>query len=70
MFPRATMIAFVVIFTGLVFLLNGATAQINMCYPTTTRPSLKKGRCYMVTHTYPNHFGLDTVRSLPKASLH
>lgn len=46
----------------LALLSQTATAQSNMCYPTPgKRSKLKKGPCFMVSHTLPGFLGLDMV---------
>jgi hypothetical protein len=48
---------------GLMLLASEIHAQSNMCYPMPGKRSpLKKGACFMVSHTLPEFLGLDTVR--------
>lgn len=47
---------------GVALLLPTASAQSNMCYPKpNTRSRMKKGPCYMVTHTLPDFLDRDMV---------
>ena len=43
--------------------LQTAHAQSPMCYPTSDKSylPLKKGKCFMVTHTFTDSYGLDAV---------
>lgn len=47
---------------GLALLAPVAQAQSDMCYPTPgKRNPLKRGECFMVTHTTEAFFGRDVV---------
>lgn len=50
---------------GLALLAPMVQGQANMCYPTPgKRSSLKKGPCFMVSHTLEEYLGLDMVRPI------
>jgi hypothetical protein len=52
----------VVAVCSLMLLAPAANAQSNMCYPTPgKRSKLKKGACFMVSHTTEAFFGDDVV---------
>ena len=54
--------AFLLVVWGLALLGRMATAQSDMCYPKPGKRSpLKKGACFMVTHTTEAFFGRDVV---------
>lgn len=60
---RADVVPIAMVF-GLAMLGRTVHAQSNMCYPSKPKANLpmKKGDCFLVTHTFPAFFGLDAVR--------
>lgn len=47
---------------GLVLLATTVQAQANMCYPKSSKRSpMKKGGCFVVSHTLPEFLGRDMV---------
>lgn len=59
---RHLTLALLVLAVALALLSQTVTAQSNMCYPTPgKRSKLKKGPCFMVSHTLPGFLGLDMV---------
>jgi hypothetical protein len=61
---KAAAVVPVAMVLGLVMLGRTVHAQSNMCYPSKPKANLpmKKGGCFLVTHTFPAFFGLDVVR--------
>lgn len=61
--PLATMARLLALaWGGFMLLAPAAHAQSNMCYPTPGKRSpLKKGPCFMVSHTLPEYLGIDMV---------
>jgi hypothetical protein len=59
---RHTGAAILAIASSLALLGQTASAQSNICYPKPNKRSpLKKGPCFMVSHTFATFLGLDEV---------